>query len=715
MSEVDINHLAFLAERGHLEHLCSMLSNPTRKLCLGEEPDDFARSLYRLCRSLDELPWTKLFIQLALFTNFLVNRKNAPYWWASAFEKLPDIRSLFPQLSFKELFAAEWRPAPVPMILGEARVRYMICGLLYGGGMDVEWPAWVPYVMDSEALKGIRNAGRAALSRLRLTEAGAGLYCYPLVTPNRTLQCRGPSVGLSVGLVFMGLIAGDPPHRKTIATGEVDEKGVVRAVGSIETKMNMGRLAGFRLFLYPAANNPPAALEGIEAFPVQLLEEAQMVAELYSPGRAGDLMLFSSMAQSPERFLANCRYVPTEWIEWLASERRGEETAASIVCSPEHLAAWATRLKQLIRDGMLGAAEALSALIGPQMEERAAVTSPMAMLRAHTWRMVLANRRGRPNDSLVHVRKAEAMLANGAGAADPEAAATFWNHRLLALHTRYDFTPCFPAGLKAALGMVEERFAALQRTGCSALPCLGALYGTLAQHFAFCGATYLPQTKRYARLAVEAFGGKSVPEHKADCLRQRNYLTYAYLDAGDKAMAEKELLSYVEAASLDDIPMKVSGTSDLWKKALVARFLAEAGSGYVRENFLDALGDDVFHDPKDVKHPRALYLFNLGRVALQLGREDQATALWKESVRCCLSSMNGIAVNVMALLPLSRLQNIDPMADQPFRTQAFRKIQGAAQQLNPTHFAPVLSDSPMDKLVFRVMKHSEELFPFSYR
>ena len=74
---------------------------------------------------------------------------------------------------------------------------------------------------------------------------------------------------------------------------------------------------------------------------------------------------------------------------------------------------------------------------------------------------------------------------------------------------------------------------------------LGCYYGTMMQHYAFCGPKYLKKSLDYSDKSVRAFSGGTDIFNNSECLRQYGYRVYAYLDAGDHESAENALLLIV--------------------------------------------------------------------------------------------------------------------------------------------------------------------------
>ena len=287
------------------------------------------------------------------------------------------------------------------------------------------------------------------------------------------------------------------------------------------------------------------------------------------------------------------------------------------------------------------------------------------------------------------------------------------NNCFVARHNRYEFSPYLPVEMERILACMEKRRAAQCAGGCMADMPLGELYGTLCQNFGFCGPGYLPACEIYAQKAVEAFGCGVVPEFKDEILRQHCYMAYARLDAGDHGRARAALLAYLETNAWEEIRAKLeAGDMSRWHHALVARFLADTGPRVqVKRYFNWALSHKT--QIVDQDHPWQLWLFNLGRMAVDLGEGPKASALFQESLECCLSEEQRPTLHVMALMPLSGLLTLGEIG-RSFLTGARKRILESGEVLNPHHFQ-ILGRRNFREVLGFVWKNTDKLFPFSYR
>ena len=260
--------------------------------------------------------------------------------------------------------------------------------------------------------------------------------------------------------------------------------------------------------------------------------------------------------------------------------------------------------------------------------------------------------------------------------------------------------------------MLERRFEVECTAGCQVNSTLGALYGSMAQNFGFCGPRFIDQTLRCADLAEKCFAEGRFLEYREESLRPFSYATYALLDAGDVEKVTEVLCSYLDLDSLELVPEACEGFSP-WGHAIVARFFAESEHpGMASRYLVDALR--MKQGLVKPVHPWQLWLYNLGRIALALGRKQDAKNLFDESFELCLSQEHGPTVHLMALLPLAGLDFLGE-CDRVRANLVGNRLRAEAQTLNPKHFRLLVEEPDLKKILSRLREKPGALFPFSYR
>ena len=322
---------------------------------------------------------------------------------------------------------------------------------------------------------------------------------------------------------------------------------------------------------------------------------------------------------------------------------------------------------------------------------------------------------------------------------DIKLVATFFNHCLVASHNRFEFSPDLPDILEQILKFLQTEYQNQCNFDCTIHPVLGKLYGTLMQHYAFCGPEHIRKSEAYSKKALAALGAKKDNENKADWMRQYSYLTYARLDAGNFSGASKSLAQYLEMTEADvlfSIPStdlinpaphinysekpgkRLSFVDKLscWELALVCRFFAQVKDHPFRNPLYEQMLS--LNYKIETCHPWQLYTYNLGRIALDLGDEENARHLLEKSRSICLSSTSGPTIRVMALLPLSLMADLyEQTSNKEFckiMDQSQKKVLEASRQLDGNHFA-FLQEMSFENALVKVRENPGGVFPFSYR
>ena len=246
---------------------------------------------------------------------------------------------------------------------------------------------------------------------------------------------------------------------------------------------------------------------------------------------------------------------------------------------------------------------------------------------------------------------------------------------------------------------------------------LGALYGTLAQNYGFCGPTHLSAVLEMLARAEDAFGGKYYLEKE----RLINYRIYALLDSGmarDTTSLLNDYLGLNSEAGQDDWFQEVQNllttknSTNVFKAALALRVLADTGyhPSLPKNTGLNCVPALL----EQTSHPWQLIALNLGKILLSVNQSNEAEELFRHSVHACLSG--GDTLQPMGLLALAELH-----AAGLANTYDYQKIQeiirwlGQTTALNTKHFRPILDTATPESLLEEVMKKRNTLFPFSYR
>ena len=281
-------------------------------------------------------------------------------------------------------------------------------------------------------------------------------------------------------------------------------------------------------------------------------------------------------------------------------------------------------------------------------------------------------------------------------------------------HDKYVFVPEIPVVIEKFLLKTEKIFTEeCEFIKGASEPSAGALCGTIAQNYGFCGENYFHKTEEYALKAVKYFGGETNiddPKLKYDILRQYNYLCFAALDLRGYEKAYYYFLKYSQS---NNFKKALESDFDQW-----GHFLASAFTARTKNYDSDFFYYNKYKNnrPQAVKtnfHPAQLWHYNMGLNALKAGENKYASHFFKKSIDICLNRNNGDTVRVMALLPLSEiffLDNCPVLYDE-----IFIKIKNSALKLVPFHFAVLFSDDSLKNILIKIKNNTKIYFPFSYR
>lgn len=685
MCNTDFRHLEFLSETDWgLSHLREFLYDPNLDLWRSLSPETFSDLYGAVKRRLQNDKQLANLLDLHLYTEVLIHKARAAPWFVNWVREHIRPDRFLPGIPWHMSLRGEWRAVPVLLAHERACLRYFILGRVSIPGETPLWPEWADLLMDESTKNEIMYALKACRS-LCPAEGDRRFVAYPLAIGNRTVQVRGTSLGLPAALGFMALLTGGRIPGELAATGSVREDGSVGKAGRLSEKITHARNEGFRVFLFPADNHGSLEVRNMTPVPVDHLRQAWMFARLYEPGRAAELLLMGRMLKDPAVFVNNCHTVPLEWLLWARNNHMSGGTEKSISRMPMLFKSFVERVGASLEQGDLARGEELAKWVPPSLGENPVDAGSLSMFKWFTLNLSMANHRGDIPAAEGWREKAGAMVKN-ASLGDTESFAAFCNHRFIGLHhNRYDFSPEIPGFLKRILEFLEGQY----RSQCRMLEnatneTLGALYGSIAQNFGFCGPEYLVETRKYCRLSRGAYGNGNAPRLKEHWLRSLNYRIYAALDAGDPDGAENDLLPYVE---MDDWRMLQSEMSRLsqWHHAAMARFFSAGKVRAEMEEYAEWAWDNKGR-MVDERHPWQLWLYNMGRVSHILGDTKKARVFFSDSLELCLSTSLGPTVRVMGLLPLSGLRRISAVENNTM-VSVEKRIRVSANNLNPGHFS----------------------------
>ncbi|HHO49134.1 MAG TPA: hypothetical protein ENN06_11915 [Desulfobacteraceae bacterium] len=601
-----------------------------------------------------------------------------------------------------------WTCLPVPACQGDrVSVIWFLLGRLKDpaeSGINIFLPP-VPAPEAVEAMERAVQAVRNLIPDMR----GACFSCSLQDVLDEPVG--GRSLGLAFGLAMARLGRGDPWPPGCFATGELSPQGEVLPVGRVREKFAACR-PQVRVFLYPDIGLTAQPDENMAA--CRNLEDALFTLQLVAGGMpAGKAELFKACARNDHLLLENFRFLPDSFF--------GLPQVSALL---REMAGRPAPFLPSMADALVAAAAHnhpggpyLAGLFLPADIERLAAGHPDLDFAAFKWCIgciSFANHRG-DIQGAEHWRAMAERLMEGVRGADK---LEFLNHRFVGERfNRYDFRPEIPADI-AVLLEIEERIQAISPRDNRSL---GAIYGTIAQNFGFCGPSYLAELRRYTDLAVAAFGRNQV-----ESLRPQAYLIYGLLDAGRFEEAAARLNGYLgipEGAGPEDALARVAELvgnnpdDHAYQAAVTCRALADIGRSGSTAGSRGHLTLIAGRTMQRKQHPWQLTALNLARLYRLLGEQNEAERLLRHALDICLSGE--ATMRVMALLPLAELHHICAAGASDYAlAEETGRLLREGTDLNRAHFQPIFRESAQLEpraMLSAVYAARHTLFPFSYR
>ncbi len=702
-----IERLSFLAANGRLAMLAAWLADPARPLTDCPAAGRLRQPFQRLEALLAQRPDLVGLLELRLVTDWLLGPARLAAETGDWLRGNGLMARWLPAAAAAPGARARWICIPVLLAGSRERavVRHLIAGRLQTDEAVPLLAPWAQSLCDREAQGAIATAARLAGSPETV------FHVFPLLAPGNHLVLGGASLGLplAVGLWQLGTGADFPPG--VALTGVLADDGTLGPVRALAAKCQAAGARGFGHLVYPKANRPPEGRTDLCLYSAAEWNEAAILALLAGQDQSGALRTFARMLADAGAFVAHCAGVPADWIEWAARNQRLDAVRAQILADPDLLGDLARQVQKLTEAGRTAEATSLCRLVPPGTAQT--LEDPM-LESAFCWAvncLDLANRRGQVIQAAAWDQAGAALFQRACGGGSPEAMARHANSAFVHREQgRYHFSPPIPVTLEALLRRFARRAEEDRAMGCPVHPVLGALCGTLAQHYGFCGPGWIESCEAHVRQAQRAFGDETVPGRRRDWLRPLNYLCYARLDAGDLAGAESALMAYLESAGWDAL-LEKADTLDRWQHALLARFLADAGPRRQTRRYLE--WGATFFKTAPEGHPWQLWANNLGRVAQRENEPEAAERYYRSAVQRCRDSAWGPTVQVMALMPLAGLDGLGVL-DPLELAEAVAAVREAALHLDHAHFRPVFEMDPAGLLAL-VRDQPRRLFPFAYR
>ncbi|MCF8037988.1 MAG: hypothetical protein K9K79_01600 [Desulfohalobiaceae bacterium] len=643
---------------------------------------------------------------------------NAGRWQNVFLKSRIDPRQLGLPFSFDEALAWKWTRIPLALVDEQNQtglIRFALIGLC--ATEKDPFPAWAGQQMDESARQGVNRA--ILLHRL---PPGSGVFFWPFIDfTSPGMKIKGGSLGLAVYLGIYSLLE-DQNTPGLLCSGQLVSSGL-KAPEGLALKITEAERMGFKGVLFASSPSfKQYAQSGenrrcIELLPVSDLDTARILWSSYLPGKGQRLIPLIQARKDPQQVAALVHTAPGHLLEYLEEKEQVISRSLQTLISTGNLRSIDLFFQQVqaLQNLPDWPRQKLQLLLSPldwKLIRNLKTISPELAATACRLRQTHCRHLG-----LIH----EALLWEGfirqEGLQEVSATADGWELEAImqkaeaivqVSHNRYRFDPKLPNRHvdETLLDMARKSFAYRKNRNQAAVNrALGAYYGTLCQHYGFCGPRYLEPCLGSAQKAMEAFGNGKNQDYYQDWLRIHSYLVYANLDAGLIQDAKKSLQIYLQTNRLDDVD---PFNRNPYEHAAFARFQADTaqtpGPHYMKWALAAAV--DL---PR--QHPWQLWLLNMGWIS----KDDRLKKeFWTRALTVCNSS--GIStLRAMALLPLARLYTNRFQGESFLQAEISAALAVIQDYLCQEHFADLLRAETWQSVLEMVDARPARFFPFSYR
>lgn len=602
---------------------------------------------------------------------------------------------LFPGADRELIGAVPWIHVPVLAVQGNnGRIVSMMLNLMPD---STDFRAIGSPAHDTRTAEAICGACRVA-------GWGQGVV-YWFLQQEDEQPVQGNSLALPVALAVEFLLHSASWPEGLYATGGLKLDGSIVPVAHVRKKYR--KIAPFcRLFLVPADTAlPRTADQPLHA--CTNFNDACFAALLYSGGTtAADILLYQACWISEHNFFNHFHELPPAMIK---SNRACEFLRRTDADPENHLELLNGCFSRCSHDRQRG--QIMADLFTPEKIQTLAAASPSLDFSAFNWCLAAVafyNHCGQVRESRRWSSCAETLRS---GVELKEIGKSI-NHSFVGRRfNRYDFRPEPTPELSAVLEQEEKKQEVYP--GSNAL--LGALYGTLAQNFGFCGPSRFDSLLEMTARARKAFGRK----YHLETERLINYEIYGYMDSGRPDQARQLMGNYL---GLND-----HADPDEWLQQAEMLLIASDVSGPFRAALVMRLLNEIKYKPSPARitggismicrqhgHPWQLIALNLGRMAITADRFEDAGQLFRHSLRICQDDSD--TMRPMGLLALAELHTTGLADDDDYKkAQEIQIWLKRTDCLNTDHFQSILTLTDGDKLLHTINRERSRLFPFSYR
>ncbi|WP_045214246.1 hypothetical protein, partial [Desulfonatronovibrio magnus] len=583
-----------------------------------------------------------------------------------------NIKSLDFGLEWNQILGMKWMSMPLVLAVnGQGMLVHAFLGM--GDGLKNVFPANIEELMDEQSRLAVLKAAEFVGFAKAESRNPGFFFWYPSIYG---IKISGESIGLAV-YAGLKMLREQLKWPNLVCTGSFDASGMLSPVSHVPEKMAAAQEAGYKGFIFPEAGTIsfPEYID-IERMPVSNPEMALCLIKTFSPGKGGTHLHFLSSMGNLEPNLDLMLDCDLELLRYLEDKDCLLSAKLQALAINNHFFfnKLAKRLKESVQSTGTDLNKIhfiLDKIFPEEVVKNTYTQSPRTFLSICSIHIKVRNHIGKIDDIDTWKSLADLCIKELSGRGDTHKEELL-NHiygMVGYLQNHYLFTHEKAQEIiepyRHLVVLVEKAYQHRKNNNKDAADeYLGRYYGTMAQHYGFCGPGYIEKTLEYCDLAQEAFGHGNEPDLRSDWQRVFSYRFFAFLDAGKTEHARYALEKYLGC----DTGSPDIQNLDRFQHFHLARYLAdsiEENEKYVDWAITKISKDCVFWSDD---HPWQLWFLNMGRVVKDT---ELKKAFWNKSLDICLRSFP--TIKIMGLMPLSRLYELSLVANNVLE-QAYKAI-----------------------------------------
>lgn len=617
-------------------------------------------------------------------------------------------------LEWEQILSMKWMSIPLALAChGQGRVVHAFLG--QGEPLESMFSTDINDFMDEESKQAVLRAAKLADCARPKKDVPGFFFWFPSIYG---IRITGKSIGLAV-YTGLKMLRDSLKWPELVCTGNLDANGKLSAVTYVPEKMAAAQEAGYKGMIFPETREIsfPEYID-VEPMPVSDAGMALCLIKTFSPGNGATHLHFLHSLDKLEANLDLMLGSDFEMLKYLEEKDFLLSVRVRELARKKHLffSELAQKLEMKVKLPSTDQNKihfVLEKIFPEEIVKSIYSQSPKNFMSICFTHVKVRNHIGKIDDidSWNYLANLCIKDLSARGDTHSEELLNHIYNTVGNLQNHYCFTPEKAKKLiepySHLVALAEQGYQLRKSKNQNAVDeYLGRYYGTLAQHYGFCGPEHLKKTLEYCDLAQEAFGGGNVQDLHPDWQRAFSYRFFAWSDAGDADQALQNLEKYL-GCSLSSIEFEAL---DKYQHFHLCRYLADSGKD---ESVYVDWAEKVFLKNGDLiinGHPWQLWLLNLGKL---VNNPEIKKVTWQKSLDICLNSYE--TMKIMGLMPLFMLYK-NQLETEGFIEKAYQAIIGgcADSKLCREHFEPLWHIKWNEGLSL-VGKEMARFFPFSYR